>query len=182
MQSGHIFACVISGRPLTTAFKQKSNNRFVLDVPRPSTVSEFSISMLKPLPKSCGATIYFCLPPYKDWQYLGAITVDHPSQIYNAPWRGTIPDSTEGVQIGISIEKAEFIKNLQPRSQLEEKKKLISSVQGIAKDLYNYLQSFAKTTRMGEMLVLPPKFLDKWLKKIETKHKKDPYFWLKTTS
>jgi len=81
-------------------------------------------------------------------------------------------DSTEGVQIGISIEKAEFIKNLQPRSQLEEKKKLISSVQGIAKDLYNYLQSFAKTTRMGEMLVLPPKFLDKWLKKIETKHKK----------
>mmetsp|Transcript_15245 Transcript_15245/g.21423 ORF Transcript_15245/g.21423 Transcript_15245/m.21423 type:complete len:185 (+) Transcript_15245:151-705(+) len=178
--TANLFACVIPGRTVRTDFKQVSKTRFILNVPKPATIREFAISILKPtIPKGHGITIYFSLPPFKDWQYVGSITLSHPSEIYSAPWRGTLPANVGGLQLGLSIESSEFIKNLHPQSQYEEEKKLISSVQGIAVDLYNYLQSFAKTTRWGEMLVVPPKFLDKWLKKFETKHKQDPYFWLK---
>eukprot|EP00467_Chlorarachnion_reptans_P020720 CAMPEP_0114509890 /NCGR_PEP_ID=MMETSP0109-20121206/13471_1 /TAXON_ID=29199 /ORGANISM="Chlorarachnion reptans, Strain CCCM449" /LENGTH=158 /DNA_ID=CAMNT_0001689113 /DNA_START=298 /DNA_END=774 /DNA_ORIENTATION=- len=157
--------------------------RFVLNVSNPAQVREFAISLLKPvLPKGHGATVYFSLPPFKDWQYVGAIAMNLPSQIFSAPWRGTLPENVKGVQIGISIESIEFIKNLHPQAQREEEKKLVSSVQGVANDLYQYLQSFARNTSQGEMLMISTKHLDQWLKKFETKHKKDPYFWLKKES
>mmetsp|Transcript_12796 Transcript_12796/g.23252 ORF Transcript_12796/g.23252 Transcript_12796/m.23252 type:complete len:183 (-) Transcript_12796:265-813(-) len=180
----NMFACVFPGRPISTEFKQVSENRFLLGVPKPAQIREFAITILQPnkIPEGYGVTVYFSLPPFRDWQYIGAISKQMPSQIFSVPWRGTIPNSVEGVQLGASIETQGFIENLHPQSTQEEEKKLISSVQGIAKDLYNFLGSFAKTTDLGEMLIMPVKSLDLWLKKFEAKHKKDPYFWLKNTS
>ncbi|GAB5358617.1 hypothetical protein AAMO2058_000473900 [Amorphochlora amoebiformis] len=176
-----ILACVFPGRPITAEFRQVSEKRFVLNVPNPASIREFAISITKPvLPKDHGFTIYFSLPPFKDWQYIGAITMHMPSQIFSAPWRGILKEDVKGLQIGVSIETQKFIENLHPQSQYEEKKKLVSSVQGIANDLYKFLQSFSKSTQMGEMLVMPAKAMDIWLKKFEAKHKKDPFFWLKT--
>uniref|UniRef100_A0A7S2TQB2 Hikeshi-like domain-containing protein n=1 Tax=Lotharella oceanica TaxID=641309 RepID=A0A7S2TQB2_9EUKA len=175
------FACVFPGRPVMTEFKRVSQTRFVLNVPKPASLRDFAITMLTPcIPKDAGATIYFSLPPFKDWQYIGSITVHMPSQIFHSPWRGIIPPNTPGLQIGISIEPKKFIENLHPQSQYEEEKKLISSVQGIAQDVYKFLSSFAKTIpNRGDMLVMPAKCLDQWLKKFEAKHKRDPFFWMK---
>jgi len=100
--------------------------------------------------QDAGATIYFSLPPFKDWQYIGSITVHMPSQIFHSPWRGVIPPNTPGLQIGISIEPKKFIENLHPQSQYEEEKKLISSVQGIAQDVYKVILQNQKMIRDKE--------------------------------
>ena len=156
----------------------------MIELARPSMIRELCVTMLKPerMPENHGAAIYYSLPPFKDWEYVGSISAQMPSQIYSAPWRGTVHTSVRSVRLGISVESREFIQNLHPRARAEEAKKLISSVQGIARDLYTFVTSFARSTVRGDMVVIPVKFIQAWLKKFEAKHKRDPYFWLKSTS
>jgi hypothetical protein len=50
----------------------------------------------------------------------------------------------------------------------------------IALDLYKFVGSFARTTEMGEVMVIPTNVLDQWMHRFEDKYRRDPNFMMKT--
>ena len=46
----------------------------------------------------------------------------------------------------------------------------------VARDLYNYMGSFAKTTSTGEQLVVPTNVLERWMTRFKSKYEKDASF------
>eukprot|EP00462_Mataza_sp_D1_P000658 CAMPEP_0175095798 /NCGR_PEP_ID=MMETSP0086_2-20121207/4368_1 /TAXON_ID=136419 /ORGANISM="Unknown Unknown, Strain D1" /LENGTH=232 /DNA_ID=CAMNT_0016369111 /DNA_START=1594 /DNA_END=2292 /DNA_ORIENTATION=+ len=172
---------LIPGRTLITGFRQVDDKKLVVDVPLPGTVNEFAVVLLKPdIPVDHSLGIYYALPPFTEWQYLGLVNLERASTFFRAPWTqlGQVP----GIQLGVSLEPTAIVKELQPSDQKEEEKHM-DSAKGIAQDLFNYMQSFSQNSgqfaHLGNVLVLPVNCIDSWFKKFMHKHSIDPFFWMK---
>jgi hypothetical protein len=181
--SSPLFACVIPGRPLTTSFHPVSDKKLVISIPQPASISEFTICLLQPtLPQGAGVAVYFSLPPYSDWQYCGSVLLSHPTAAFRAPWFNKIPPDCPDVQLGISLESLETL-SVQTPIDAKEEELAMDSAEGIAKDLFNYMSSFSQSTgqykQLGDVLVIPTDCIQRWFNKFKTKHKMEPFFWMK---
>jgi len=179
-----VFACVIPGRSLTTAFKALDAKKMILEVPSPGSISEFSLSYLKPtLPAGTSIGVYYSGPPFSDWQYMGMLSVEHPSFIFRAPWAGLLPPTVTTLQLGVALEPTISLLNLEQANEQKQHYQAIDSTKGIAQDLMLYMTSYAQSTgkfsNMGDVLVIPSNCVDKWFEKFQQKHKNQPFFWLK---
>lgn len=163
---------------MTTDFRQIDTKKLTLDVPAPQQIQEFSISLLRPLPQGFGIGVYYTLPPFSQWQYVGHVSPHSPSAFFRAPWKAELLQAgVTALKLGISIESQAFLDNL-PGSAVNEEALTMSSVKGIAQDLYNFLTSFGSASQAGYLKV-PTDCIDKWLTKFAKKHQRNPYFWLK---
>jgi hypothetical protein len=86
------------------------------------------------------------------------------------------------VMIGVAVEPLHILATKQPSDPIEEEKST-DMARGIAQDLYNFITSYTQKTQnfanLGNVLVLPPNICTTWFKKFCTKHKHNPFFWMK---
>ncbi len=179
-----MFGVAIPGRPMQTNLQQVSEKNAIMEIPQPAIVRELCVTLLQPaLPPDHGVAVYWALPPFSDWLYVGQISPAEPTAIFRAPWYHQIPHDVPILRLGLSIETTGFLANLRDVGGEEEKKSL-DSAQGIAKDLYNFMASFTRQSsapfqQLGDVLVIPTNCIDKWYEKFLAKHKLNPYFWMK---
>ena len=180
-----LFALLIPGRTLDTNFVQVDPKKLMITVAAPALITEVTICMLQPsIPADHGVAVYYALPPFSDWQYLGAISLAYPTAAFRAVWRDKIPADLPYIGIGLSVESLQTIAALQPTTaDTKESEATLDSAKGIAKNLYEYMASFSQNTgqykQLGDVLVIPTNCVDKWFEKFQHKHKLEPYFWLK---
>jgi hypothetical protein len=180
--SGPPFALIIPGRRMMTDFKQIQPKRALINIPKPAEIREFMFCLTRPVPQEAGVALYYSLPPFKDWNYIGAVTMAYPSRSFHAPWKHKIPPNTPGLRIGVNLEPIASLKQ-KVDSDNKEQERTLDSAQGIAKNLYEFMASFNKSERFThlpkDVMVLPTDVVDKWFKKFKAKHQRDPYFWMK---
>jgi len=175
--------CLLPGRPLNTGFRMVESKKMVLDLEAPGNINEFAVVILQPnIPPGHAIGVYYALPPYQEWQYIGMVSLECASVFFRAPWRGKIPEDTPTLQLGVSLESTAFLQQLQGCDQKEDDRAM-DSAKGIAQDLFNFMGSFSQKTaqfaNLGNVMVLPTNAVDLWFKKFLHKHNLDPYFWVK---
>lgn len=86
------------------------------------------------------------------------------------------------VQLGLSVEPVSVLNQL-ASSDSKEEELAMESAKGIAQDLHNFMGSFAQSTgKFGikdDILTLPTDCVDRWFKKFQDKHRREPFFWMK---
>lgn len=96
-------------------------------------------SVSQPLIRICTPLVVAdCRVPSFSWQYLGSISLQYPTASFRAVWRDKIPADLPAIGIGLSVETAATIAQLQPADAKEEERTL-DSAKGIAKNLYEYM-------------------------------------------
>ncbi|KAF0773357.1 hypothetical protein AaE_002175 [Aphanomyces astaci] len=184
------FGTVIAGRPVITDYicshglvaicgSEISPTQFVIDIPYPEQVTDITFFMLpqSPVPPGFAAVLYFAVPHLQNWQLLGGVFAEKPSAIFRTAWP-THPDvvGQPVIQLGVSIESVESVRNLGiEASGLEERK---SFALKIAQDLFNFMTSFSTSTN-SSMMVVPTNLLDRWMERFESKYRRDPNFMMK---
>jgi len=185
-----MFALIIPGRPLDTNFQPVDAKKLMAVIPQPAAVHEFTIALLHPaLPPDAGVAVYYTVPglppPFSEWQYVGPVSLSHPTAAFRAPWHGKIPPETPLVQLGLSVESASLLSTLQS-SDAKEEDLAMDSAKGIAQDLHHFMASFAQSTgKFGikeDVLVIPTDAVDRWFIKFQAKHKREPFFWMRKDS
>ena len=124
------------------------------------------------------AVLYYAVPALQNWQLLGTVFQEKPSAILRTGWT-TQPD-IEGqplLQLGISIESLENVKNLGIETSGYEERKTFALK--IAMDLFNYMTSFSSSTNQSQMII-PTNLFDRWMERFEAKYHRDPNFMLKS--
>eukprot|EP00457_Paulinella_chromatophora_P017497 gb/GEZN01018555.1/.p1 GENE.gb/GEZN01018555.1/~~gb/GEZN01018555.1/.p1 ORF type:complete len:183 (+),score=31.78 gb/GEZN01018555.1/:71-619(+) len=176
------FALVVPGRPLRTDFKQVKPTSALMVVPKPAEIREFMFCLTKPLPQGQGVGLYYSLPPFKEWQYIGAVTTTYPTRSFHSPWKDKLSTDVAAIQLGVQLEALDVLKQ-KADADTKEDERTLDSAKGIAKNLYEYMASFSKTGKYanlpGDVLVIPTDVVDRWMKKFVEKHRRDPYFWMK---
>ncbi|CAK4377157.1 unnamed protein product [Aphanomyces euteiches] len=192
------FGTVIAGRPVVTDYmyvvhlnsygcliimlsSEISPTQFVVDIPYPEQVTDITFFMLpqSPVPLGYAAVLYFAVPHLQNWQLIGSVFAEKPSAIFRTGWP-THPDvvGQPVVQLGVSIESADNVKNLGiEASGLEERKAFAHK---IALDLFNFMSSFSTSTN-ANMMVIPTNLLDRWMERFEAKYRRDPNFMMKNS-
>lgn len=164
-----LFALLIPGRTLDTNFVQVDAKKLMITVAAPALITEVTICMLQPsIPADHGVAVYYALPPFADWQYLGAITLAYPTAAFRAVWRDKIPADLPCIGIGLSVESLPTLAALQPTTaDTKESEATLDSAKGIAKNLYEYMASYSQNTgqykQLGDVLVIPTNCVDKCL-------------------
>lgn len=165
------FGLLVSGRPVMVDFRVAGENKLLIEVPSPASISELSVFALPgvQLPPDRGVLIFYAAPPYSNWTTLGALGPAKPSTFIRTGWNSQ-PDmaGAPSIQLGLSIEPADAVANTASALDTAEWDKL-GFAQLIAKDVTAFLSSFSQVTTAGERLVLPPDAIDRWYKKFEAK-------------
>jgi len=70
-----MFGVVVAGRPPVTNLEQISETKVVLPIPQASTVNHIAVFMTGAsfFPEGAAGGVYFAVPPFDDWQFLGVI-------------------------------------------------------------------------------------------------------------
>lgn len=184
-----VAALLVPGRPLRTDFTVVTPKNMVIDVPVPAQVREVGVSLLQPaaVPPQHALALYYALPPYAEWEYVGALDASCPSGVFRAPWAGRIRPDVPAVRLGLSLETHDFVAQQVPADAREAQRATDAAV-GIAKSLFDHMQSFARNDGryrelLGDLgksvLILPADTIDKWFEKFSTRHRLEPYFFLK---
>lgn len=174
----NVFGIVASGRPVSVNFGASSPDKLLIEIPNPGQIAELSIFILPgvDLPLEQGAIIYYSVAPYTNWVTLGTITANVPSTFIQTGWTTNQEvQNSPMVQIGISMEPLSTVLNITQAKTQEDWDKL-SFAQLVARDMFQFLGSFAQSTPAGERLVLPLNSLDRWLKRFEEKFRRNPNF------
>eukprot|EP01100_Stratorugosa_tubuloviscum_P004049 TRINITY_DN1998_c0_g1_i1.p1 TRINITY_DN1998_c0_g1~~TRINITY_DN1998_c0_g1_i1.p1 ORF type:complete len:192 (+),score=94.89 TRINITY_DN1998_c0_g1_i1:76-651(+) len=161
----------------------------VLSLPNQSiqSIREFTFFLTQPLPENFAAILFLQIPfldssYFSEWGVAAVVTNQIPSVIVHLKWTlelisNLIPNAT--LNIGIKISRIETIATLKlnPYATTFDETPLFAK--GIAFELFNYLQSFAKQTPQGELVILEAGVVDRWFKRFEQKWQFDPNFWRK---
>ena len=173
------FGLVIPGRTFVSpaSFTQVAEARCTVMLEQPQTISEITFFLTDALPEGLGAIMHFSVAPFTNWEILGAIGPGKPSGVFRTGFslRQDIV-SQSVVQIGISIEPLHTLENLNIASFGVEDR--LSIATKVAQDLWNYMTSFAESSKPGHMLV-PNTAFDSWMARFERKSKIDPNFFMK---
>ena len=205
-QQQQLFGAVVPGCPVRTDFvaADATGLKFTLDlsglpVP-PSSVPDIALFLLpgaaEALPPGHGALLYWEAAvtttgspmPHTDstgFELLGAVSPDRPSGLFRTGWgshsaltrAAAVNASTAvAVTLGISIEPLANIHNLQIVGRGAEDR--LDVARKIARNLFNFLQSFDDTSRSGFMTV-PHNVFERWMTRFENKFRVDPNFFMK---
>mmetsp|Transcript_16346 Transcript_16346/g.33282 ORF Transcript_16346/g.33282 Transcript_16346/m.33282 type:complete len:129 (+) Transcript_16346:57-443(+) len=91
-----MFGLVISGRPVITNFLQVDERSLVVEVPNGETVNEISFFVIPgaTLPPGSMACLYASPFPFNEFNLVGSVTADNPSQVFFLRWKQPIPPGT----------------------------------------------------------------------------------------
>mmetsp|Transcript_4418 Transcript_4418/g.3658 ORF Transcript_4418/g.3658 Transcript_4418/m.3658 type:complete len:162 (+) Transcript_4418:177-662(+) len=158
----------------------------VVNVKNPATITTVAFFLNKALPDDLAGTLNYSIPPYENLQFLGAISNNRPSDIFNTGFslNPSVNELTE-LKFVIKAEPLESLKEIVEESKNNEIQK--EYPKKVAQNLYNYLSSYNKKGLLPvhqeeEFLVIPTDFFDKWIVKFEEKYKHDPNFIMKSNS
>ena len=172
---------IIPGSPIITGGPIETTN-VVVDVNNPKTVNNITMFLTQPIPNDCGAALYYSVPPYQTQQFLGCICNQRPSDTFYTNW--SLDQNVNihpTIKIGVQMEK---LKNI----EMAFKEKIQVDInqefaKRLAKNLYNYLDSFNQNQDQNlKLLAVPVNFLDNWYNKFLSKYKVDPNFLMKSES
>mmetsp|Transcript_23180 Transcript_23180/g.54714 ORF Transcript_23180/g.54714 Transcript_23180/m.54714 type:complete len:269 (+) Transcript_23180:286-1092(+) len=230
-QQGPMFGLIAATAPLRTDFRPvdgSNNTKFTLTVdspgylPSPLTAINELVFFLLPgaanaIPPNSGVLVYWQveLSPtvQSGFELLGCLTLlEKQSDIFRTGWSereeflGLSPNQPVKLNIGISIEPLEVVRNLtadgigsglasstwtstsphttNSRSRLgsraPDKRPMVA--QKIAQDLYNFMLSFDTGGAKGsQQMTVPANIFDRWWRRFENKLQRDPNFFLKNS-
>eukprot|EP00753_Platysulcus_tardus_P015603 PLAT5122.1.p1 GENE.PLAT5122.1~~PLAT5122.1.p1 ORF type:complete len:224 (+),score=48.16 PLAT5122.1:92-673(+) len=177
---GPICGVVIPGRTVTTELEQVEPNKWVMEVPEPYLVSDLTLFLLPEagLPIGSGAVLYYSVPPFETWTLMGSVTTDRPSNIIRTGWP-THPEVSfcDVIQLGVSLEGGDFAHEADEAAGSSDLR--LEFAKQVAVNLFRYMESYARPTEDGEMLVLPMNVLELWMRRFEDKYALDPNFMMK---
>ena len=139
--------------------------------------------LAQPIPDDCGAALYYSVPPYQTQQFIGCISNQRPSDVFYTGW-SLDPNVNihQTIKIGVQMEK---LKNI----EMAFKEKIQVDIghqefaKRLAKNLYNYLDSFNQNQdHNNQLLAVPVNFLEKWYNKFLNKYQVDPNLLMKSDS
>jgi len=134
-----------------------------------------------PLPPTHGAAVYVSRANETGFEYLGYLTPEIPSAIFVIPPLLIDNLRPNALCIGVSLEAADTLKNLEGQGRLQKEFYLTGKAElakQIGLDLYQFMQSFVQedpVTRTSYLMV-PVNVLDKWMQRLVTKIKLDAKF------
>mmetsp|Transcript_74664 Transcript_74664/g.103757 ORF Transcript_74664/g.103757 Transcript_74664/m.103757 type:complete len:182 (-) Transcript_74664:478-1023(-) len=171
---------VIPGRVVEMGFEPAGDDKFATVVESPGDVAEICMFLTPDaeLPEGGGLAVFWTADG-EEWAALGVLSADRPSAIFQTGWKSNAEmQACPAVQIGVSIESADFVDNLGDAVNNADDK--LGFARLVAGNLWNFMGSFAEETEDGEFVVAPMNALDAWLEKFETKFRRDPEFLLKS--
>lgn len=103
-----LFGVVVPGRPAVFEFQAIDATKAITIIQQPSTVTEITFFLLpsSPIPAGYGAILYYAVPPFTNWEVLGAVSINKPSGIFRTGW--STKEDLVGcpvVQLGVALEK-----------------------------------------------------------------------------
>ena len=175
---------VASGRPVVTHFQPIGGNKFTCAIANPALVPELSVFLLPAFQSAAaqgfGLSIFWCKDG-ANWQLLGSISGNKPSDIFRTGWPAD-PElaGCEVVQVGVAVEPLQSIEAAEGHGSPGVGRRL-HAAHGIAKDLFNYMQSFTQRHQIDgkDYLVLPTDVFNRWMSRFERKYQRDPTFFIK---
>ena len=173
------FGVVAPGRPLIAVFTPvRDGSRATAVLENPKDVTEICFFMTSALPEGMGALLHFAIPPFTNWEIIGAIGPGKPSGVFRTSFRVRQDVCMQPVvHLGISYEPLPTLENLAISAVGVEDR--IESAKKIAMDLFNYMTSFTGDGSSGTLMV-PVSAFDDWFKRFERKSAIDPNFFQKT--
>lgn len=129
------------------------------------------------------------------FELLGAITATQPSAVFQTGWseneqlaellspqsNATMTPVT--ITFGLSLEPLSNVQNLGDAVLAKAGQSKLFVAQKIALDLFKFMQSFdTGTSGSSTMMVVPNNIFDRWFQRFENRFRRDPNFFLKTTS
>lgn len=218
-----IFGLIVASANIRTDFESvalSNNTKFTLTITSPgdfstpvTAVNELVFFFLpggaNTLPPKSGALIYWQIevsPTLQSgFELLGYLEpTSRPSDIFRTGWSereefvDLAPNQSVKINIGISIEPLDVIKNLaggssnnmssifggnlssniNPTAAAPDKRSMVAHK--IAEDLFNFMQSFDTGGASGnQTMVVPANIFDRWWRRFENKLRRDPTFFLK---
>lgn len=172
------FALCIPGLPVFDNFEQVAENKFLIMLPQPQKISTICFFLQKsfPIPEA-SVVLYYTLPPGDEWHLLGCVSTLKPSEIFTTGWADKVEFRGQmAVQLGVQIESLDFASNIDGKVLNDSIGERQSFALRIANDLYTYMQSFAKSSPDGTIIVVQANVLDKWLERFKKKFLFDPGF------
>ncbi|PFH37238.1 hypothetical protein BESB_036960 [Besnoitia besnoiti] len=176
-----LFGVVVPGRPCVAPAQVSGqasaggvfqSGQWVCDLVNPGEISDFVCFLNAPLPSNNeGAGIYFSIPPFTDWEFMGVITNNKPSALLSPGW-SFLPQVNQQplIKLGLSIESAAVLaEKLLTKPPVDVKKEYARRV---ALNLYRYIESFQGGATMP--------LLDQWFQRFETRYQRDPNFVMKS--
>lgn len=173
-----IFAASPVGFPIqSSAFAPAGAGRWTLDVgavtPGWRSLKEVVLTLAAPgsLPAGAALALYVAVGG-AGWEYRGAVTPTHPSDVLPLAWPDGAPGG--GALLGVALEA-------EAETAGREGAKLASRLEfgrRVGLDLFRYIDSFAQRAGNGMAIVLPAGALDAWWAKFEAKFRRDPEFLL----
>lgn len=201
-----MFGAVIPERPVMTDFKPVAQNKWVLPIDASVPVHDIVV-FLQPnapqLPGNAGLSLYlsdngqkfaiFFLTNFASWEFVGFLLPQKPSAFVHVPQtldkapvqpnmflpQQMTPKANQ-LFLLVALESLDTIKNV-AGLELTQKQNFANQIMQltkyIAKDLFNFMASFAKSTPQHDVLIVPTNVIDRWITRFTDKLKVDPYFW-----
>lgn len=123
-------------------------------------------------------------PTVTEFELVGAISNHKPSGVFRTGWTtnetlsaAMNSSSTITINLGVSIEPMDQISNV---GAIQDK--TIHMAKNIAKDLFNYMQSFDAGNGGGGNMVVPKNIFERWISRFESRSSRDPNFFMKNES
>lgn len=163
---------IIRGGPITS-------NLFSFSIESPKFVNNISLFLEEPLPEGYGASLFFSIYPYTESQFLGCVANQRPSDIFYTGWSLSTEINNYPVQLCVRLDSLEFIKeNFASKVKNDINQEFAKR---IAKNLFNYLDSYNKNQDMSQdLLIVPLTSLQNWYDKFLMRYNIDPNFLMKT--
>jgi|EP00945_MAST-04E_sp_MAST-4E-sp1_P006743 hypothetical protein len=176
-----LFGIVASGRPVLTNFQRVQEHQYIGTLEQPAVIPDLSFFLLPAFEvyanQGFGASLHFSTDG-TNWEYLGALGAEKPSDIFRTGWATNISlRSCQVLQIGVSIEPLQSLVQMEGGARPVADR--LEVAKSIARNLFHFFESFdKKSIDGGNYLVLPSNALDKWLNRFERKYRCDPNFFM----
>eukprot|EP00277_Geminigera_cryophila_P012343 CAMPEP_0179443846 /NCGR_PEP_ID=MMETSP0799-20121207/27310_1 /TAXON_ID=46947 /ORGANISM="Geminigera cryophila, Strain CCMP2564" /LENGTH=164 /DNA_ID=CAMNT_0021230333 /DNA_START=113 /DNA_END=604 /DNA_ORIENTATION=+ len=154
----HAFGYLVPGRPpqYSDCFQQIEAAKWSIDIENSQQIRDVVVFLSQPLSlPGMGMSCYITGPPFEQWHFIGAITNESPSGVFRVRWPKDEAAPT-AARLGISIEPLQQIEAQQATIPSSE---LVDFGKFVAKDLWNYLESFEVMHQHGQFLL---SLFDKW--------------------
>ena len=119
--------------------------------------------------------IHWAYQPFDNWMLLGVLQPGVSADIFATNWPDKLAPDCSVVRLACSIVPATTVENVAPVSALQTLDRL-SFARLVAKNLFDFMGSYAHSTASGEQLVVPAGVLDVWYTRFEAKLRQDPGF------
>src|SRR3990167_4905538 len=172
-----MFACIVSGRLVTTDFKQVDTCKFMTEIILPPGEGEFKhlcvfLTGQAPLPDLSAAALYISWgPDFSTFNFVGHLTNQKPSAIFKL----TLPqiETQSLARLGVSIEPLQNLTQQLTTNANKKNETQQTTALKVAKNLVNYASSF---TTGGNNQSIPLSVIEKWYTSLQEKLKYDPNF------